>query len=259
MNLSNRFNPHFAKPTLKFERKASICPSCGKKTFKRHFNVATGEVYQEHGRCDRQNNCGHYSRPNGLKKDLVIKEAPKVEYYDFGVWDGTNPRYTARLGYLHFHYVDSGGVWRNTKYLPYKLNEDNEPKRDKNTPLFWRSSKKLFKQEGYENKTCFFVPNPLIKGLPVVIVEGELNAIYGNRHYKDKFQFVATGGAGNLRRCLSESNNLEGFQLFILPDKDTEGSKWLDYGIEAFDLYHHNLYEDDFKAYYFKHIYERRI
>lgn len=45
-------------------RKKSICPNCGHRTFVRYIDVETGKPLGEDiGRCDREINCGYHKKP----------------------------------------------------------------------------------------------------------------------------------------------------------------------------------------------------
>ncbi|MGV0931012.1 DUF6371 domain-containing protein [Empedobacter brevis] len=77
--------------------KKENCPSCeGKRTYRRYFDKATGEILPyEYGRCDRENNCGYFLNPYTDKYHLKgndysfnynyyqIKNIKKVEYKDY--------------------------------------------------------------------------------------------------------------------------------------------------------------------------------
>jgi len=42
------------------------CPACGRKTFVRFVDQKTGELMPgDCGRCDREQNCGYFAKPNG--------------------------------------------------------------------------------------------------------------------------------------------------------------------------------------------------
>jgi hypothetical protein len=63
--------------------KKAICPSCGKKEFRRYVDRLTGELLPENvGICERVNNCGHnytamdWIKDGGTPKDSHVKYIP---------------------------------------------------------------------------------------------------------------------------------------------------------------------------------------
>ncbi len=60
-------------------QKKHHCPSCGKRRFVRFVNIKTGEYCPERfGRCDREENCGHYLHPS--------EEGFQIESSDQSKW-----------------------------------------------------------------------------------------------------------------------------------------------------------------------------
>ena len=61
----------FSKYTLDTSSKKFICPNCGKKTFVKYNEVATGNYLADTlGRCDREVKCGYFNKPSGGGKKV---------------------------------------------------------------------------------------------------------------------------------------------------------------------------------------------
>ena len=67
-------------------RKKSICPNCGHRTFVRYIDVETGKPLGEDiGRCDREINCGYHKKPRDYFSEHIHTSQrrywfPKKEY-----------------------------------------------------------------------------------------------------------------------------------------------------------------------------------
>jgi len=59
------------------------CPGCGKRTFRPYLDELTGERVERHGRCNREEKCGHSSFPFELlgmrPQGVLIPPAPRRE------------------------------------------------------------------------------------------------------------------------------------------------------------------------------------
>lgn len=78
MNTVNAVNMETSKfrHTLDKGSKKHICPSCGKKTFVLYIDQQTGDYLPERfGRCDREEKCGHWERPNKEEAFLQAQKA----------------------------------------------------------------------------------------------------------------------------------------------------------------------------------------
>ena len=91
-------------------RKKSICPNCGHRTFVRYIDVETGKPLGEDiGRCDREINCGYHKKPRDYFSEHLHTSQrrywfPKKEYRapsdtsSFSTIDSAKVEQTVMLG-----------------------------------------------------------------------------------------------------------------------------------------------------------------
>ena len=91
-------------------RKKSICPNCGHRTFVRYIDVETGKPLGEDiGRCDREINCGYHKKPRDFFSEHLHTSQrrywfPKKEYREpsdtsiFSTIDPAKVEQTVMLG-----------------------------------------------------------------------------------------------------------------------------------------------------------------
>lgn len=142
------------------------------------------------------------------------KEKVDRAFWLYNVTDGLVERKKRVMG-TRFWYVNRTGEILFDKTMFYK--PDGHRDKEINPMRQYKVRK------GYD-KVCFFGEHLLKKGRPVMVVESEKSAIICSLAFPD-YQWVACGGL----KCLKRLGNLEGFNVWLVPDVD--GAKeWSQYG-----------------------------
>lgn len=99
------------------------CPSCGHTNrFVRYRNVITGEwVDGSHGKCDRENSCGHWVVPSD-NKPVEDKSLIKIET-DRSIWIGSTGDDLSNKYYSNFVKGELGGVKYENNFMVGIRNE----------------------------------------------------------------------------------------------------------------------------------------
>lgn len=226
-------------------RKKMRCPNCGKLRFVPYWDEKENKLLPDSGRCDRENSCGYWVKPDG-KSERVGSEPlpvlPRIEinkglvtvqpakhiflnslYYYFS--DKINDLYdafknyqvgTAKDGSAVFWQIDKGGVVRTGKVIKY----DNTGHRDKSDGLPVRWVHRLLKidTEKYELKQCLFGEHLLEKHADkkVAVVESEKTAVLMSILQPD-YLWLAVGGSNNI--IATEAHiTLKGRDVYLFPD-----------------------------------------
>lgn len=100
------------KYSLRTGSKKDVCPNCGKKTFVPFVETETNKEVANAGRCDREQNCGYFQKPESNKPIYVEKfveiEKP-VDYIPLEVVD------------QHFNRISTNNF---SKFLVSKFGEE---------------------------------------------------------------------------------------------------------------------------------------
>lgn len=93
------------KYTLRTGSKKDLCPNCGKKTFVPYIEAETGNEVPNAGRCDREQHCGYFQKPESNEPIYAPKfEAVevKIDYISLQVLESyyLRPNYNNFLKFL---------------------------------------------------------------------------------------------------------------------------------------------------------------
>ena len=222
-----------------------ICPNCGKKRFVPYVLTEDNETIPnpEWGRCDRENSCGYWMKPNG--NPVMMNPCPKVPktpmrmvvrieptrgaknslkpYADWLVGEEKSNeaarRYhiaTAYDGGCIFLQMDCDGIVRAGKIIRYK---DGHRVKD-GLPVRWLHKDRIYRDlfMGEELRQCFFGEHLLRErpDAPVAIVESEKTALLMSA-IRPEYVWLATGGSCGLQN--PEKNKvLDGRDVTLFPD-----------------------------------------
>lgn len=222
-----------------------ICPNCGKRRFVPYVLTEDNEtiVNPDWGRCDRENSCGYWVKPNGnpviqdpkpKKPETPMRMIARIEptrgaknslkpYADWLVGgEKSNEaarRYhiaTAYDGGCIFMQMDCEGVVRAGKIIRYK---DGHRVKD-GLPVRWLHKDKRYKDlfTGDTLKQCFFGEHllPMRPDAPVAIVESEKTALLMSQ-IRPEYIWLATGGSCGLQNP-EKTKVLEGRDVTLFPD-----------------------------------------
>jgi hypothetical protein len=232
------------------------CPACGKRTFTRYVDTATGETMPEHlGRCDREQRCQYWSKPTRsehgstsapfapvkmppppppsmMQPDIMAASVAHGHSSTFARWMAERfgadlaadavKRY--RLGASKyweganvFWQVDTSGRIRGGKVMQYDAT-GHRVKVPTNRVTWVHSVLKL---EGYNLRQCFFGEHllPDRPADPVAIVESEKTAIVASI-YLPRMVWIATGGKNGCRwkTEATVTSVLKGRKVVLFPD-----------------------------------------
>ena len=233
------------KYMLRRSSKKEICPNCGKKRFVPYVLSEDNEtiVNPAWGRCDRENSCGYWMKPDGnmvvemkeplppappmwISNDIFMTTRRQEGLYQYGRWLVGDERadtawhlysiLSASDGGTVFLQIDSEDVIRSWKIIRYASGhriKDGQPVR-------WLHKDKEFKHfvHGEALHQCFFGEH-LLKSrpdAPIAIVESEKTALLMSA-IKPEFIWLASGGSCNLSN--PEKNKvLDGRDVTVCPD-----------------------------------------
>ena len=220
-----------------------ICPNCGKRRFVPYVLTEDNEtiVNPDWGRCDRENSCGYWMKPNG---NPVVQD-PKPKKPETSMWIepfvtslvnnslalyakwlvGEDKAFKAFMDYnigtaydggCIFVQVDVFGKMRAGKIIRYK-----DGHRVKNgLPVRWLHKDNFYKQyvHGDTLKQCFFGEHllPMRPDAPVAIVESEKTALLMSA-IRPEYVWLATGGSCGLQNP-EKTKVLEGRDVTLFPD-----------------------------------------
>lgn len=247
------------------ERKRySICPNCGRKRFVPIMDIETGEVFPNHGRCERVNSCGFFSMPNGSQKgefkkpvekkadyipvELVEKTLNKFEgldfFFDLEIEILTNDNFKdANINAVFENYYIgkskiNGGqpiFWQidlNENVRSGKIITFNGLKRNRDITPVWVH--KLLNNKDYELNQCAFGLHTYDDEKPICVVESEKTAIICALAYP-KYNWFAVGGSQNLNSTMF-GGITQG--MFLFADNDHQFDKWRLIALERPELFH---------------------
>ena len=136
-------------------RKKSICPNCGHRTFVRYIDVETGKPLGEDiGRCDREINCGYHKKPRDYFSEHLHTSQrrywfPKKEYRapsdtsSFSTIDSAKVEQTVMLGafnnfsiWLREHFGFTEAI---QQMMRYRIGTSNHWP---NATIFWQIDQK---------------------------------------------------------------------------------------------------------------------
>ena len=221
-----------------------ICPNCGQRRFVPYVLTEDNEtiVNPDWGRCDRENSCGYWMKPNGntVIQDPKPKKPEKPMWMTgiipiptaknslkpYAVWlvgetkaNEAARRYhiaTAYDGGCIFLQINGAGVVRAGKIIRYK---DGHRVKD-GFPVRWLHKDKHYKDlfTGDTLKQCFFGEHLLWErpDAPVAIVESEKTAMLMSA-IRTEYVWMATGGSCGLQNP-EKTKVLEGREVTLFPD-----------------------------------------
>ena len=220
-----------------------ICPNCGQRRFVPYVLTEDNEtiVNPDWGRCDRENSCGYWMKPNG---NPVIQE-PKPRKPETPMWIepfvttlfgnslapyaewliGKEKGFKAFMDYnigtaydggCIFVQVDVFGKMRAGKIIRYK---DGHRVKD-GLPVRWLHKDKFYKRfvHGDTLKQCFFGEHllPMRPDSPVAVVESEKTALLMSA-IRPEYVWLATGGSCGLQNA-EKTKVLERRDVTLFPD-----------------------------------------
>lgn len=242
--------------------KKFICPQCGKKTLVLYRDQDGNYAPENFGRCDRENNCGYFSKP---EKEMVIVEPKQyrekaIQYIDFedavatacDFMDNNLIKFLVskigmeatdriiqeyRIGIDHtfpstrdwiiWWQFDINGRCRSGKLMRY--NPDG--RRDKSQSATWYHKINL-KYTYFEATQCYFGEH-LIPEYPkrkIAVVESEKTACIAS-HFLPEYTWIASGSSTGLG--YAKSKVLKHRDVTLFPDLgmyDTWKLKASEYG-----------------------------
>lgn len=225
------------------------CPGCGRKSFVRFIDQATGELLSaEFGRCDHEQRCGYFLKPGKdvdhhwqapaepppnpisyIQPDVFKNSLNNYESNRFVIWlrsifnenqvqgiiktylIGTSNYYP---GGCIFWQVDHHGGIRSGKIMQY---DQNTGKRIRIPHPMVNWVHRAMKINDFNLKTCFFGLHLLRteSSKPVALVESEKTACIASVHFPDLI-WLATGGLQFLKPDLFEP--LASRRVILFPD-----------------------------------------
>lgn len=228
------------------------CPQCTKRRFVRYVDSETGELLAEqYGRCDRQEHCRYWQRPQGQKLGTFVSmmptpPPPPPSYMNralleqsvkhggksiFAQWLKRTfgqeaacqalSRYNVGLstkwkGATVFWQVDTKGRVRMGKIMLY-----NETGHRVKQPFPHVSNvHSVMKLENFNLSQCFFGEHLLNErpSDPVALVESEKTAIIASIYFPN-FVWLATGGTNGCKwKEPRVQRPLKGRRLHLFPD-----------------------------------------
>lgn len=231
------------KYQLRRSGRKEICPNCGKRRFVPYVLTEDNEtiVNPDWGRCDRENSCGYWMKPNGnpVIQDPKPKKPETPMWFEpfvttlvgnslapFADWlIGKDKAFKAFMDYhigtaydggCIFVQVDVLGKIRTGKIIRYK---DGHRVKD-GLPVRWLHKDKHYKQfvHGDTLKQCFFGEHLLLMrpDAPVAIVESEKTALLMSA-IRPEYIWLATGGSCGLQNA-EKTKVLEGRDVTLFPD-----------------------------------------
>lgn len=231
------------KYQLRKGSRKEICPACGKRRFVPYVLTEDNEtiVNAAWGRCDRENSCGYWMKPDG---NAVIQD-PKPRKPETPMWMdmprnmgnanslwqyakwlvGGDKALTAFQQYTILNAYDGGCVFlqidhdgnvRAGKIIRYK---DGHRVKD-GIPVRWLHKDTHYKQfvHGDTLKQCLFGEHllPTRPDAPVAVVESEKTALLMSQ-IRPEYVWLATGGSCGLQN--PEKNRvLDGRDVTLFPD-----------------------------------------
>lgn len=245
------------KYTLRKSGKKEICPQCGKRRFVPYVLAEDNAtiVDPRWGRCDRENSCGYWVKPDGNPVDITPREPmPPAEpmwvedgftkpsvvnsLWDYASWLVGSQKAreaftayrvrTADDGGCVFLQTDVNGVIRAGKVMMYR---DGHRVKD-GMPVRWLHKDSRYRHlvHGEALHQCFFGEHLLAERPddPVAVVESEKTAMLMSA-VNPTFMWLATGGSCNLGN--PEKNAvLRGRDVTLFPDNGMY-LKWRQIGL----------------------------
>ena len=233
------------KYTLRRGGRKEICPNCGQRRFVPYVLTEDNEtiVNPVWGRCDRENSCGYWMKPDGnihvepkqpAPPAIPMWVSPKIlmtirhrdDLYKYARWLVGDERaatawhvysvLSASNGGTVFLQIDNEDVIRAGKIIRYKSGHRVKD----GQPVQWLHKDRDFKRfvKGEALRQCFFGEHLLKQrpSAPVVIVESEKTALLMSA-IRTEFIWLASGGSCNLQN--PEKNKvLDGRDVTVCPD-----------------------------------------
>lgn len=231
-------------------KRKTTCPKCRKKgVWTRYYNFDQGTYLPEQfGRCDREINCGHHSKPPRTLEDgtvvridraIMNKTLCRYESNNLCTWlaDLFGMEETVEVfarynvgsslyagGSTVFWQVDMRGSVRTGKVIKY--NADGH--RCKDTSTNWVHQMMNF--EKFELDQCLFGEHLLNeegkKDLPVMLYESEKTAMMAELYEPDQMINIACGsmhGLGGKSVNWQKVKCLDGRTVILVPDASIDG------------------------------------
>lgn len=233
------------KYQLRKSSRKEICPQCGKRRFVPYVLAEDNAtiVDPRWGRCDRENSCGYWMKPDGNPVDMTPREPlPPAEPMwldpvcsDINVQNSLKPYAdwlvgemradmafedyrirTAADGGCIFLQIDIHGVIRAGKIIRYK----DGHRIKEGLPVRWLHKDRAYKQyvHGEALHQCYFGEHLLAErpDAHVMVVEAEKTALLMSAA-RPEYVWLATGGSCNLSNP-DKAKALEGRSVTVVPD-----------------------------------------
>lgn len=237
------------KYQLRRGSKKEICPNCGKRRFVPYVLSDDNEtiVNPDWGRCDRENSCGYWCKPNGnpiieTRQQDVKPETPMIvdksilnpsnvrravnTLYPYAKWLVGNEAATAAWDKYHvlatpdggcvFLQIDVNGTIRAGKIMYYAGGHRVKT----GLPARWLHRDFNYKKyvHGDTLRQCFFGEHLLNEkpDAPVMVVESEKTALLMSQINRN-YVWLAAGGSCNLQND-DKNKVLAGRDVTICPD-----------------------------------------
>ena len=233
------------KYSLRRGGRKEICPNCGQRRFVPYVLTEDNEtiVNPAWGRCDRENSCGYWMKPDGniaiepkaptppappmwISQSILQTPRRRDNLYQYGRWLVGEERanavwhiysvLSATDGGTIFLQIAADDVIRGGKIIRYA--SGHRVKDDK--PVQWLHKDRRYKMfvHGESLHQCFFGEHLLkqMPDAPVAVVESEKTALLMSA-IRPTFVWLASGGSCNLQN--PEKNKvLDGRDVTVFPD-----------------------------------------
>lgn len=247
------------KYTLDKSSKKFNCPHCSKKTFVRFIDSEKQYIDHKFGRCDREDRCGYFLKPNDAE-DYVFIPRPQIEERPTSFIPKEHAVSTFKdyeLSSLFKFLITKFGEERVSRLInTYRIGVDNTNVSTKDWAIFWqfdinnniRSGKMIcYGEDGKRRKdvpsTWYHKKHVLGKPVfpdfnlrqclfgehlinttkkPIAIVESEKTAIIASV-FIDRYVWLACGGLNELRA--EKVGVLKNRSVTLFPDLGCFGSE----------------------------------